>query len=222
MKRTLRNVLFLGVAVLSLKGCIFTTDPEPPEPPDTGTYAQPTAPESLINNLQVSYRRREIQEYAKILAPEFIFKFQPVDQGTIGKEFWTHDEDSVGTEALLEAPVVQEIVISLLFSGRDTTWNTPGTPVDTLKIRILTTDLQVNQTDDISWVVTDQQDMFFRSGKPENGEDPTRWFLYEWDDIPSLASPGISPLSAAGPETQPLRRSWGTMLAEMLKAKTSP
>ena len=152
-------------------------------------YCPPTTPEILINNLQVSYRRREIEEYAKLLAPEFIFKFQPIDPDTIGKEFWTHDDDSVCTQAFLESPEVAEIRISLLFSGRDTTWNFPGTPLDTLKIRILTANLEVDQTDDITWVVTDQQDMFFRLGKLENGEDPSHWFLYEWDELTSLASP---------------------------------
>ena len=58
-----------------------------------------------------------------------------------------------------------------------------------MRIRILTTNLEVEQTNEASWVVSDQQDMFFRLGKIENGEDPTHWFLYEWDDLPSLASP---------------------------------
>src|SRR5258706_6035979 len=55
--------------------------------PSLGFYSIPTAPESLINNLQVSYRRREIDEYAKLLAPEFKFMFQPIDANTIGTEF---------------------------------------------------------------------------------------------------------------------------------------
>ena len=211
MKRIFGNALILGVAVLSLKGCFnpVIVDPKP-----LGTYADPTAPESLINNLQVSYRLREIEDYAKILAPEFIFRFRDVDQNTIGKEFWTRDEDSVGTRALFTAPEVAGIRISLVYSGRDTTVNTPGTPLDSIMIRILTTDLQVDQTNDVSWVVTDQQDMFFRSGNPVSGEDSTQWFLYEWRDLPSLAGPHVSPLSKTGPEIQRIDRSWGAVLQE--------
>ena len=222
MNRTARNVLILGVAVLSLKGCIFSPEKGDPPPPNYGDYKEPTAPESLLNNLQVSYRRREIERYAQILAPEFIFRFQPVDQNEIGKEFWTHDEDSVGTRALLTTPEVTEIRISLLFSTQDTTVNFPGTPIDSVKIRILTTNLEVDQTNEVSWVVSDQQDMFFRLGKIENGEDPTHWFLYQWDDLPSLASPGLSPLSTGGSGVQPIRRSWGGVLAEAMKDASSP
>ena len=191
-------VLF-GIAVFAV-GC---DDEESPPHVNEAVYASPTAPESLIANLQVAYRYREIEPYAKILAPEFRFQFQPVDQSTIGKEFWNRDEDSVGTQALLESPLVSEIRISVLYSGRDTIWNSPGTPLDTLKIRIHTTDLQVYQTDDITWVATDEQDMFFRLGKPENGEDPTHWFMFEWHDLPSLSSPRPT---GAGPIT-----TWGSL-----------
>jgi len=64
-------------------------------------------------------------------------------------------------------------------------------PVDSLKIRIVTTDLQVDQTDGTTWVVTDQQDMYFRKGIEANGENPNYWWLYEWDDLPTLASPRL-------------------------------
>jgi hypothetical protein len=65
-------------------------------------------------------------------------------------------------------------------------------PVDSLKIRIITTDLQVDQTDGTTWVVTDQQDFFFRKGLGEKGENPDHWLIYEWDDLPRLASPGLA------------------------------
>ena len=158
-------------------------------------YSLPTAPESLITNLQVSYRNREIEHYAQILAPEFIFKFQPLDANDIGSDFWTRDQDSTGTRALLTATLVSDIQINLIYGARDTTINFPRTPLDSLKIRIINTDLQVDQTDGITWVVTDQQDMFFRKGKAENGENPDYWWLYEWDELPTpaLLGVGISP-----------------------------
>jgi len=165
-------------------------DVEPPPAPHA-PYASPTAPESLITNLQLSYRQREIKEYAKLLAPEFRFKFQSLDANDIGTDFWTRDQDSTGTRALLTATLVSEIRINLLYGARDTTINFHGTPLDSLKIRIINTDLQVDQTDGITWVITDQQDFFFRQGKVQNGEDPTHWFIYEWDDIPTVAAPGL-------------------------------
>ena len=218
MKRILCNVLFAGVACLS--GCIFTPD-KVITPPVRGVYSEPTAPESLITNLQVSYRNREVDHYAKILAPEFIFKFQPLDANDIGSDFWTRDQDSTGTRALLTATLVSEIKITLLYGARDTTVNFPGTPLDSLKIRIINTDLQVDQTDGITWVVTDQQDMFFRSGIEANGEDPTHWFLYEWDDIPTLSAPGIGTLSAGSYANQEKALSWGTLLQNAISQKTA-
>jgi hypothetical protein len=155
--------------------------------PSLGFYSIPTAPESLINNIQVSYRQREIGGYAKTLAPEFKFQFQPIDANVIGKQFWTHDEDSTGTRALLRTTEVSEIRINLYYQKRDTL--DVSAPIDSLKIRIVTTDLQVDQTDGTTWVVTDQQDMFFRKGLAALGENPNYWWLYEWDDLPSVYSP---------------------------------
>jgi|GEM_PF-4041982 len=73
---------FLGrLAFLFLFACLLAScdaDVEVPPAPHA-PYASPTAPESLITNLQLSYRQREIKEYAKLLAPEFVFKFRGPD-----------------------------------------------------------------------------------------------------------------------------------------------
>jgi|GEM_PF-593124 len=188
------------VLVLLMAGFFAGCDDDVESPkPEPAPYAAPTEPESLITNLQLSYRRREIKEYAKLLAPEYIFKFQPIDANDIGTPSWTRDQDSTGTQALLTTPEVSEIRLSLIPGARDLTVDaTP--PVDSLKIRIITTDLQVDQTDGTTWVVTDQQDFFFRQGKAANGEDPTHWFIYEWDDLPTLAAPQLL-LGPAAPTT---------------------
>jgi len=154
-------------------------------------YAPPTEPESLIANLQTAYRRREIPEYAKLLGGDYKFKFQPIDANTIGKQFWTRTEDSTGTAALFKTTEVSQIRLSLTYSRRDTTVD-HSPPVDSLRIRIQTTDLQVDQTDGTTWVVDDQQDFFFRKGRPANKENPNHWLIYEWDDLPSLGVPRLS------------------------------
>ena len=181
----------IGIAAFTI-GC---DDEEPIGPPNLPEYEPLTSPENLIVNLQGSYVRREIEQYARLLAPEFRFQFQPIDQTEIGKESWNRDEDSVGTRALLTTPLVAEIRIHLAHGGRDSTLDqTP--PADSVRIRIYTTDLQIEQTNEISWVVSDQQDTFFRKGITTNGENPTRWFMYEWHDLPSLRSP--RPAGGAG------------------------
>src|SRR6185369_16495847 len=118
-----------GVLIMvSMMGFAVGCDEDPVEPgPTPSPYASPTAPESLITNLQLSYRQREIKEYAKLLAPEFVFKFQPSDANDIGTDFWTRDQDSTGTRALLTATLVSEIRVSLHYGPRDTTINFHGT-----------------------------------------------------------------------------------------------
>jgi len=164
-------------------------------------YVSPTSPEGLIANLQASYRNREIKEYAKLLAPEFTFKFQPLDANDLGTPTWTRDQDSTGTRALLMTNEVSDIRIDLVPGGRDSTVDTTP-PVDSLRVRIVTTDLEVDQIDGITWVVTDQQDLFSRQGKASQGEDPTHWIIYEWRDLPTLPS---SVLTGAAPTT------WGKL-----------
>jgi len=183
MKAQLTCALVL-VALAALFGC---DDEESPRIGNGSVYAIPIAPESLIVNLQHSYRRREIEEYAKLLAPEFKFYFQPVEQGTIGKEYWNRNEESTGTRALLTTPEVSQIRLTLIPGGRDSTID-HAPPADSVRIRILTTDLQVDQTNEITWVVTDQQDMFFRRGHPLTERTLSHWFMYEWHDLPSLGS----------------------------------
>jgi hypothetical protein len=169
------------LACVLIEGCLYIFDPcVGCRPVGRSFYSRPTAPESLITNLQASYRMREIEHYSALLAPEFIFKYQPMDASDIGAFSWTRGQDSTATRALLTTTQVSDIRISLTYGARDSSVNL-SLPIDSLKIRI-TTDLQVDQTDVTTWVVTDQQDLFFRKGRPENREDPTRWFIYEWEE----------------------------------------
>jgi hypothetical protein len=132
-------------------------------------YLPPTSPENQIENIEIAYRQRDCQGYTKILAPEFIFKFQPIDANDIGTSFWTRD--STGTCALFRSGEVTDIRIDLSYSGRDTATNFPGTPLDSLKIRIIA-NLRVDQTDGTTWVIGGQQDLFFRTGIATLREDP--------------------------------------------------
>lgn len=82
------------------------------EPPRS-EYLALTSPENLVENLQTAYRKQNIEEYAKLLAPEFRFKFQSVDASEIGLEYWNKDQDSTGTDALFRTPLVSDIRIDL-------------------------------------------------------------------------------------------------------------
>jgi hypothetical protein len=171
--------------------------PAPPDPSDPATYHQPTAPESLLANLQTVYKRRDFSHYMELLAPEFVFRFEPLDAADLGTPFWTRDQDSTGTKALLTTNEVSSIRLYLTFGSPDTSINTPGTPVDSSRVRIIITDLQVDQTDGVTWVVTDQQEFYFRKGRAAEGQNPERWFIYEWEDLPTLLMGATHPTPVA-------------------------
>src|SRR5215831_12340378 len=122
----------LGISSIVLSACDNTESPIV-DCAAGGCYSIPSAPESLINNLQVSYRRREVDEYAKLLAPEYVFKFQPIDANTIGKDHSTRTEDSTGTASLLKTTEVSQIRLNLSYEGRDSTMD-KAPPVDSLKV----------------------------------------------------------------------------------------
>jgi len=209
MLRITRVLLPVGLVAVILAGCIFdpkTTDP-PVAPP---AYKALTSPESLLVNLQESYKRREIKYYAELLAPEFRFYFQPVDADAIGAEYWNADQDSSGTYALFRTNEVSAITIELIYGPPEVPTEVGFDP-DVRKIRINQVKLEVDQTNGTTLLVTDLQDMFFRPGREAAGEDTTRWFLLEWRDIPPAGAPRIAPLSA-GTDTGPMQMvSWGAL-----------
>ena len=193
----------LLAAPLALLSACDEDDVETCPPACPPAYEAATSPENQIENIQIAYQRRDGQGYAKILGPEFFFKFQSIDANEIGTPYWTHNQDSTGTCALFKSPQVSGIRISLgNLMVRDSIDTSP--PVDTLKIRVGTVELQVDETAGTTWVVSDQQDMFFRKGIEANGENLDHWLLYEWDDLPTLTSVSLSP--QAGRQT-----TWGKL-----------
>jgi hypothetical protein len=186
----------LIAVILVVPGCnedpVPTCDPCPPK-----IYVETTAPESVLVNLQTAYRRREIQPYAALLAPEFTFTFTPADVQSLGlsDQTWTRGEDSTGTAALFRTTQVSSIRVHLGFAPAvpDTE---SGHPPGTMRIRVTQTDLEVDQTDGLTWIITQPQDFFFRGGNAAAGEDPSQWFLLEWRELELIAlssGPGIGP-----------------------------
>jgi hypothetical protein len=222
MKSSLRTACLLAVAAIVLKGCIFNPSKDDPGI-GTGDYKAPTSPENLIANLIESYDRKEIEEYAKLLAPEFIFKFQPADLDLIEDEFWTRDQDSTGTAGLFGTADVGDIRINLIHGPAEEPAEI-GFDEGVLTIRINPTQLEVDQIGGDKPGTTyqvdgDIQDMFFRRGNAEAGEDTTRWFIIEWRDIPNpAAAPRTVQPASAGEAGNVQTVSWGRMLHEMSQA----
>ncbi len=207
MKKIFLLSFLAVVALVAVKGCIFDPDKGGPDT-GGGDYLPLTSPENVMNNLIVSYRRREIEKYAEILNKEFIFRFQDGDAPPeLGREFWTHDEDSTGTAALFNSPAVSGIFIDLTYRDAE-----PATEVDllgTMKIRVTPMKLTVDDVGGTTYLVEgDIQDMFFTRGE---GADSTTWSLLEWRDIPGsggVGAPGVYDLAEDG-NVQPV--TWGEL-----------
>lgn len=175
---------------------MFTTESTPPVPTD---YKPLTEPDNVIHNLEESYRRREVEPYAELLAPEFRFVFQPDPGDPPGtSRQWNRNQDSTGTGNLFRASEVTQIRIELLRGEA-----APATEAGlehTMKIRVLGTFLDVDLDNGTTLRVSgDVQDYFVRRGDPDAGEDE-RWYLVEWRDISGAAL-------ALNPEAEDI--SWG-------------
>ena len=167
------------------------------------SYLEPTSPENLIENLQTAYLAHEIDGYSPLLAPEFVFKVQPVDVAVFG-EFFTRDRDSTGTAALFNSPIVSAIRIDLPH-GPATVPTDTAFAAGTMTIRIQPTFLEVDEVGEITWQVDgDIQDLFFRRGNPDDGEAPARWFIIEWRDLPGGRA-------AVGSELSIVPMTWGRL-----------
>ena len=164
----------------------------PPPPP---RYPNQTSPENVVESLAASYERREIEPYAVLLDPEFRFYFQQRDiPADLPRESWNRDEDSTGTAALFNATTeVSKISLDLgAFAPEDA--NRPDEP-GARRIRLTHVKLEVEQFDGTTLVVQgDIQDMYFRRGNAAAGTDSTKWYLFEWRDIPGG---GLKPASRA-------------------------
>jgi hypothetical protein len=186
----MRMMAFL--AVLTTAAGFTACSDDPAKPDDSGpTYSESLAhPEDVLNDLVVSYRRREIDPYANLLAPEFIFVFQEDDATGIPEAFWTASEDSAGTASLFGCIVDIRLEMEW-FEPADAT-TTGGEPaLRVAAIANLDVDIDDATTLRVSGTL---QHFFFRPGKVENGEDPDRWFLSEWRDLGDAGSAGAPTL----------------------------
>ncbi len=213
MKRFVHYAVFALVAVVVFKGCIFSPDTKPPREPVE--YLPPTSPENVVNNLQASYERKEIEAYAVLLDPQFIFRFQALDVPPgLDREYWNRDEDSTGTAALFSTNEVNSITLDPgVYESEDALRpDVPGAK----RIRLTNVKLEVDQTNGVTLLVEgDIQDMYFRKGSVEAGTDSTKWYLFEWQDQPGASAPrgGVTPL-ASDPSSGEQRVSWGRILAD--------
>jgi len=150
------------------------------------TYLSPDRPENVIANLVLAYQHRDIEAYERLLAPEFVFRFQPGDVAEIGRASWGRDEDIRATRRLFASDKVCGIEITL-------TWD-PAVPArepgleHTMLVRVTAMVLEVTECGGIAHRVDNDYQYFYL--RREDGEEPTGWMIVEWRDVPGPGRAG--------------------------------
>lgn len=138
--RTPHRILVVAAVVTPLLGsCIFNAEEKPP---DTGqpppAYKALDVKDNLLDNLELAYNQRNIEEYKKLLDPTpgvFLFHFSPTDvsEGRVSSSQWGWDEEIGSATNMFSRrppppqPAADDIKLELNFAGGDQDW-LPRTP----------------------------------------------------------------------------------------------
>jgi hypothetical protein len=183
-----------------------------------------TSPDNVLKNLQTSYKTRDIEQYAPLLADDFRFYIAQNTRDELGlPEFWTRGQDSLVTARMFSSPQVNDIRITIQYSPTPTAdaahpgWNRIVAGDEFLELEIKA---QPGETEGITLVVDGQvQRFYFRMGRsPADtlSTSPTSrlFYLVEWvDEGLSLTKPLGAP-EASEPST------WSRLKAMFLPPTT--
>lgn len=189
-----RLFVVLGVvAVLGFgtNGCVKDGCRGCPPSGNPGAFVSPRLnPNDVIKNLELAYQQRNIAEYAKLLADDFTFCFDPATRPDNVPDCWDRATDSTATARLFAASDISDIRITLTY-GPDMSVSEPGKEKWRL-IRITDTFLEIDKVPPTGEVITlrvdgDTQDFYLRKGRsPADtlAASPTsrEWFLVAWYD----------------------------------------
>lgn len=180
------NRKLLTLFVLALGFPLASCGDDPEEPP---TYLPQTSEDNVIENFQRAYEMRDIEAYARLLAADFQFYFDPLTRNQLGFEYWTRTEDSLTTAALFSSPEVKKIVIELDWPRGSATANfsPPIAPWTKLFLNDVYLDIDIKpegQEETTFRVENQQQRFYFRRGRtnPPSGPGDTLLYIVEWRD----------------------------------------
>lgn len=174
-----RRTLFVMVAILVAAGCGTERVLRPDGSTVATTYRPSNLPENVIANLETAYRNRDIEAFARLLAPEFTFRFQPGDVPVVGRSSWGREEEIESTRGLFESERVENIEIRLEYLPAEKTTE-PGLE-HTMRIRVDRAFLRVIEKSIVHEVPGHPQEFFLRRG---HGNHPNQWVIVEWRDLP--------------------------------------
>jgi len=179
------------------KGLFFEPSPE-------YSYLPQTSEDNVIENFQRAYRRRDTTAYARLLANDFQFYFDPSTRDQLGIAYWTRTDDSLSTEQLFTYHDVSKIVIELDWPrGSATAAGLPAPRATWTRLFLTDVYLDVDFAPAGQEVTTfrveqQQQRFYFRRGRsnPPSGPADTLVYIVEWRDM-GIGAGGFSSLALA-------------------------
>ena len=170
--------------------------------------------DNVLYNFKIAYRRKQVDEYTKLLATDFRFYLDPVTAKQVGAEYWTRTQDSLATERLFSSPQITKVVIELQWPTHSATNAGLPPPRDTWT-KLFVTDVYLDADyapagqDTTTFRVANQtQRFFFRRGRtsPPSGPADTLVYLVEWRDQ-GVAGGGANARTLVAPSTWSLIKS---------------
>lgn len=187
-RQPLAWALLLAALVLPLTFAGCGDEDDVVDPPNA--YLPQTSEDNVLHNFQVAWRERNSTEFAKLLANDFQYNFDPRTRTQLGIEFWSKTSFVAGVMCLFEAPDVKKITIELTWPANS------AAPAGLLAPRhiwtrlflsdvFLDVDVQPPGGEITTFRVEDQvQRFFFRRGAtyPPSGPGDTLVYIVEWRD----------------------------------------
>jgi hypothetical protein len=174
-----------------LWGCPFSTqkDEDNGDPPPPVTYKSPTAPESLLFNLNAAYEDKNIEEYIPLFADDFTFVFNPLDaqNDTLDiPESWGLADEIEAHQRIFSEPDIEDIKLDWTLGP----WLPPEIANTDVKIIARPLFLEVTQR------LPEGEPLFlqaqgaawfhFRKTDETTAEGDTIWEIVWWEDKTQL------------------------------------
>lgn len=192
--RFVRGIVAMGIA-LSLSGCLFSPDKDPPKTDEPVVFLPQTSPENVLENLITAYEQQNYDEYVKLFDETFFFAFDPVDVEKSGGDIpieWGKDDDIRSTRNMFDEPLVEKVTLDFVIDDPEPATSADEQrhtfPLGTMKVTASEVELQVDTRDpeggeNIIYEVSGDQAIFFLYPHPtEKVDGLAKWYIVEWRD----------------------------------------
>jgi hypothetical protein len=185
--------LALGfVAIGLLTGCPWSPKKTVTTPVTPSDYLPQTSPANVLQNLQTSYKNRNIDEYTKLFATDFTFVFNPLDPEVPdhpNPPSWGLVDEIEATKNMFTNELVTKIELTSYVLGvpekADSLYYGPRA----WKVQVNEANLQVaTRTADgdlLTYLVQGTTEVFFFREEPTKPiEGRPTWYIFRWEDQP--------------------------------------